>query len=362
MKVRLVLPVLLVLLLAAVALVGGASLLDAQSGPGLGFAPQVFVVRSDGSGLRQLTKGEGPKSHPTWSPDGRRLAYVDRGIRVLTLSTGKARRLSRSRRTGAASAAWSPRRDELVYLFRSGDEEHPRSHLARLGADGRRFKRLASWKAGRAGTGDPVWSPDGKLIAYARERASRKQSGDVYCICGPTNVAVVSRRATGDRLFELPGDELYPSWSPDGTWILFALDKKQAGFGLWKISPRGRRLQRVGPKIVNAYPSWSHDGTRVAFTGHSDTGARDQALFVLEATPAGVPRLIAEHVGGSAWSPVENAIAFTDFDGHVRVTTPDASGQRTLATFAPDTEFQHLSWSSDGRWLAFTAAKQRPSD
>ena len=128
------------------------------------------------------------------------------------------------------------------------------------------------------------------------------------------------------------------------------------------MSPSGRRLQRVGPQIVNGDPTWSHDGTRVAFTGHSDTGARDQALFVMDATPAGVPRLIAEHVSGSSWSPAGDLIAFTDFDGHVRMTAPDGTGQRTLATFAPDTEFRYLSWSPDGKRLAFTAEKQRPSD
>ncbi len=177
---------------------------------------------------------------------------------------------------------------------------------------------------------------------------------------GEFDVAVVSRTGTGDKRVRLSGDERQPLWSPNGKWLLFGRETPK--FGLWKMSPRGRRLQRVGPQIVNGYPTWSHDGTRVAFTGHSDTGARDQALFVLEATPRGVPRLIAEHVGGSVWSPVADLIAFTDFDGHVRVTAPDGSGQRTLATFPPDTEFHDLSWSRDGRRLAFTAAKERPSD
>jgi Tol biopolymer transport system component len=108
--------------------------------------------------------------------------------------------------------------------------------------------------------------------------------------------------------------------------------------------------------------SWSPAGTHVAFTGHSDTGARDQVLFVLEAGPQGGPRLIAEHVGNSAWSPTADLIAFTNFSGEVRVTAPDGSGQRTLAAFVPDTEFRYPSWSPDGKRLAFIAEKRRPSD
>jgi Tol biopolymer transport system component len=185
---------------------------------------------------------------------------------------------------------------------------------------------------------------------------------------GNYDVHVISRTGKGNGRVRLRGDERQPLWSPDGKWLLFGRrtgreTPMNSKFGLWKVSPRGRHLQRVGPQIVNAdAPSWSHDGKRVAFAGHSDTGARDQALFVTDATAAGVPRLIVEHVAAAVWSPVENLIAFTDFDGHVRVTAPDGSAQRTLATFVPDTQFLYLSWSPDGKQLAFTAEKQRPSD
>jgi len=348
--------------LALLALSALVPLLRAASGPRLGFDPQVFILDSDGSGLNQVSRGGGWKSHPTWSPKGDRLAFVHQGIRVFAIATGRVRRIPHSRRTGAGSVAWSPRREELVAVFGTGTEDRPRGHVATLDARSGRLRRLVSWMGGTAGKGDPAWSPDGNNIVYARERA-RNSGGDPYCICGPTNVAVVSRNGNGERIFELHGDEYYPQWSPNGRWLLFGRRPQRESFGLWKVTSRGRRLQRVGPPIVYARdPFWSHDGARVSFTGHSDTGARDQALFTLNANSSGVPRLIAEHVGNSAWSPVGDLIAFTDFEGHVRVTAPDGSAQRTLATFPPDTEFRYLSWSRDGRRLAFTAEKQRPSD
>jgi TolB protein len=355
--------------LAALVLLGLLAILvipRADSAPSLGSWPQVFVVRSDGSGLKQVTRGGRFKSHPTFSPDARRLAYLERGIVVATLRTGKARTLRRTRQTGAGPVDWSPRRNELVYTYGSGTEDRPRTHLALIRSTGRGFNRLATWTGGAVEKGVPQWSPNGRAIAYARERARRNPPsgapGDPYCICGPTNVSVVSRSGAHSQ-FELKGDELHPTWSPDSRQILFGRQERSRFDGLWRISGRGKQLQRVGPRIVYAIAplSWSPDGRRVGFTGHSDAGARDQALFVLDATPAGVPRLIAEHVGGSAWSPTEDLIAFTDFEGHVRVTAPDGSGQRTLATFAADTEFRYLTWSRDGRWLAFTAEKERPS-
>lgn len=349
-------------LLVPIAVLAVVGLPSADTGQSLGYDSQVFVVDADGASLRQITKGSGSKIHPAFSRDSKRVTYIDRGIRVFTLTTGKTRRLARTRDLHPGFAAWSPTRDELAIVYGSGNEDRPRSHIATIDAQGGRFKRLASWTGGGLGKGAPVWSPDGSTVVYARERA-RNSGDDPYCICGPTNVAVVSRKGTRDRIFELHGDELFPQWSRDGRWLLFGRQPQRETFGLWKFTARGRRLQRVGPRIVYARDaSWSPDGKRVAFAGHYETGARDQALFVLDATPAGVPRLIAEHVGNSAWSPVADLIAFTTHDGQVRITAPDGSAQRTVATLPTDTEFFYLSWSRDGRRLAFTAQKQRPSD
>ena len=367
MRFRLALPALLLIVAGLVAL---APFPRAETGPVLGYDPQVFIVDHDGTGLRQLTHGSGYRFAPTWSPDGRQLAYGDKAITVVTLATGKERALARSRRFGGSGwVSWSPVRDEILFRHGAGTDDRPRTGIAVIGADGRRVRRVASWPSLRSPLGGPQWSPDGERIAYLREGRRISTGGPLGVETGGTfDVAVVSRTGQRGGRVRLRGDERQPVWSPNGRWLLFGRETGSpravtARFGLWKMSPRGRRLHRVGPRIVNAGdPFWSHDGTRVSFTGHSDTGARDQALFVLDANPSGTPRLIAEHVGSSAWSPVDDLIAFTDFDGNVRVTAPDGSAHRTLATFPPDTEFFYLSWSRDGRRLTFTAEKQRPSD
>jgi Tol biopolymer transport system component len=341
----------------------GVLLLRAQNGPAVGFTPQVFVVRSDGTGLRQLTTGGTLKYGPAWSPDSRRLAYFDGALKVVTLASGKARTLEGIPRSkGTAEVEWSPIRDELVYQFKSGTEDRPRWTIAKLRPDGKSFRRLATWTGHVAQFGEPVWSPDGKRIAYVRERKRRgpPAPGPVVAEGGPTNLAVVSRNRSVRRSFEMRGDEHDPAWSPDGRYILFGNTPRSEEFGLWKISPRGRGLQRVGTGVKRApAATWSPDGTRVAFAGHAEGPDLQQHLYLLEARADARPRKVVAEINAAAWSPTSELIAFADFKGRLAVTTP-AGAQRTLATFAADTDLEYLSWSRDGRWLAFTAEKRRP--
>jgi TolB protein len=74
---------------------------------------EVFVVRPDGSGSRQLTRGQGSNEDPTWSPDGRMLAFSSTregasAIWVMLANGEGARRLTRQG-SGQQLPDWSPR-------------------------------------------------------------------------------------------------------------------------------------------------------------------------------------------------------------------------------------------------------------
>ena len=112
----------------------------------------------------------------------------------------------------------------------------------------------------RVGAGQPSWSPDGRLIAFLRQRAPSSGS-DIY---------VVSPDGTGlRRLVRTRGDLETPRWSPDGRSIAyFRLINDSPGEEKWAVvvaDADGRRPRRLGVTHTWDWLDWSP--TRRASSG-----------------------------------------------------------------------------------------------
>jgi Tol biopolymer transport system component len=114
------------------------------------------------------------------------------------------------------------------------------------------------------GVSSARWSPTGRrLVAIAR--------GEIYVV-----------NADGRRLKRLTRtrvSEYYPTWSPDGRWILFVSVARRGGNpDLFKMRPNGRGRRRLAPTpFCESQPAWSPDSTRIAFLD----ACRNDALWPL---------------------------------------------------------------------------------
>ena len=133
-----------------------------------------------------------------------------------------------------------------------------------------------------------------------------------------------------------------PVWSPDGRRIAFV--SRRDGRALHVMNADGSGLRIVARVERLAIPAWSPDGRRILFQGWGDG-----AVYVVNADGSG-QRTLARRGSAPAWSPDGRRIAFV-ITGKLYVMNADGSGHRTLTRRIGDGAATSLAWSPDGRKL-----------
>jgi dipeptidyl aminopeptidase/acylaminoacyl peptidase len=123
---------------------------------GPGGEDHIYVVNADGSGLRQLTRGE--DTTPAWSPDGRTIAFV-RGVSTFEIYLMNADGSDPRKLTAGDSPAWSPHGTLLAFDRGGGAYSGDSGGLYVIQPGGGHAQRLGNGTA-------PVWSPDGRELAF----------------------------------------------------------------------------------------------------------------------------------------------------------------------------------------------------
>jgi Tol biopolymer transport system component len=200
----------------------------AVAGPDEASPPHIYLIEADGSNLRRLTDGDAPEINPSWSPDGRWIAFASEagGEFDLYLAAADGSRVAHLLGTDEADedfAAWSPDGETLVFARYEPDFETGSGDLWVAGADGRSERLLLG---GPDDDSAPSWSPDGERVAFLRNG----------------HVAVMNADGTGVRPLTNPGAvrETRPIWSSDGSRLVFARDP-----GSLLVLPLGSSPARV---------------------------------------------------------------------------------------------------------------------
>jgi Tol biopolymer transport system component len=241
----------------------------------------------------------------------------------------------------AAKVSWLPDSRHAVLAFAPGLATAPSLWMADL-----KRERLRRITAGIMGFDDPSPSPDGRRLVFT----ARQDDYDLIQL--PVN---------GDRPLTLAANsrnELSPSWSPDGTQIVYSTDRT----GRRQIWMRNLKAGTDRPVVTGADfpagttnaladPVFSPGGDRFAFVRYST----DEPVTIwVEPAVGGVPvRLTHERIESPAWSPDGNSIA-----GLVR---RESSSQPAIVGVGADMSahlipnspicWTPLDWSPTGEWL-----------
>lgn len=225
---------------------------------------EIFIMDWDGGNQRQITNHRSIAQSPTWSFDGKMIAYSafayhvkekTRNIDLFTYDLITGKRLLVSYRRGINSgASFTPDGRILLTISHEGTPD-----IYRINRDGKGLVRLTRSTGGVMNV-EPVMSPDGKKIAFSSTRAGRPM------------IYVMDADGSNVKRLTFAGEyNSTPAWSPDSKKIAFAgLDKTH--YDIFVMNADGTNMIRItsakrpnGKWANNEDPSFSPDGRHILF-------------------------------------------------------------------------------------------------
>ena len=245
----------------------------------------IVTVALHSGELRRVTLGReaggggadrGTQYEPAWSPDGARIAFLEDGIlHTMAVDGSDARSIAPGIRPVAEPPAWSP--DGTRLAFRGWLPYDEFWALYVVDSDGSNLTRAAEGVTSATvlhlrrdpSPGKPVWSPDGRRIAF--ERAVRVNEDPTYAVEGIHVLDVET--GTVELLVARAGRvSIYGpfAWTPDGAEVLFRAHEESGPAdrpGLYAVTADGEPVIRrfaglAGNWIIGL--AWSPDGARLA--------------------------------------------------------------------------------------------------
>ena len=221
----------------------------------------IWVMAADGADARQVTTDSATQSHPCWFPGGDKVAFLsyrrgrpevwsaelDTGRLMLVADVGPDAafpRLSPDGKQIAFNSARTGIANVWVAPIESGE---PRQ----LTFD----QELAGW---------PCWSPDGRNLALEIKRGE------------DSHIAIISSGGGSPKQLTFAHGQSWPhSWSPDGDKIAFAGYRKGVWNVWWVSRSTGVQRQVTNNEKLNTYiryPAWSPLGNQIVYEYGETTG------------------------------------------------------------------------------------------
>ena len=313
---------------------------------------------------RQLTTDGSQATDPAWSPDGKWIAFhsvARHGIWIMPAQGGPARQIS----TFGSAPAWSP--DAKQIAFRScetsslaasdwpGDGE---STIWTVAADGSKQQQITQANAPRGQHADPSWSPDGTHIVFA--------SLGIVTMGFQGSLFTVDVRTA--QITPLPAGDLFaaaePVYAPDGKGIYFTGRQKISGTNAiyyLSLAPGSQPVELCRTKQATPLRlAMSHDGKSLAFTRlvnvsqiwtTTSNGSDPKPLYQDVVVRARIP----------VYSPDGSRVTFQvqSDDATLGVWMMNADGSNPTRLAADLPYVNGASWMADGTHLLLNAFTQK---
>jgi Tol biopolymer transport system component len=346
----------------------------------------LWLVTPDGERLRQLTRDGQGYRWPTWSPDGRYLAFISSAGSLLYVSpttTGSPLALFDSQNSPPFYLYWVPNSRSITFLTQEEDSlAMRRADIDRPGEDQ------------VLGAGSPfywAWSPaSDKLLMHV---------GGARAFSPEAHLSILHNEQNAERI-ELklaPGRFQAPLWSADGRYTYYIAWDGQRQESIYRMDAENLQTERLTSLSGFGYMVLSPAGDRLAYLEIIRSGqAPFGPAYLIKTDGTARRKLTDEPVGSMYWSPDSKKLALLTMARRNEGPTAKIDGRASplrqalllrwwiydvetekltpLLSFAPTLQFlqtlpyfdqYHLSltfWSPDSRYLVVTEEEEEGDD
>lgn len=235
--------------------------------------------------------------------------------------------------------SWSPDGRTIAYVH--GDTLPDRNGIYLIDADGTNNRIMYIGVVG-----SPTWSPDGNWIAFS----DRAQIFKVK-----TNGDSLTQLTSEGRNF-------FPAWSPDGEWIAYDSDSQSPnGMNfIWRMKADGSEKKRILYDLTKGeirMPDWSPDGKRIVHQGY--VGANAPEIVIMDTAGQNAARLTFDDRNDAypKFSPDGESVLFTSQPTGEYPQIWIVSVNGTIRRQVTSTQGYTGDWSPDGEWIVYTDSR-----
>lgn len=193
---------------------------------------------------------------------------------------------------------------------------------------------------------DPVWSPDGRYVAFETDRDG---NWELYLFDVTTGAEI--------RLTDHAASDINAFWSPDSQQIVFQSDR-DGNWQLYLMDVATREIIKLSDGLTEDHdPAFSFDGKRIAFRAYT-LGSGISAIYLMNSDGTG-KQMISNPTGSASnhtWSPDDSVIAYqSDLDGDLDIYVYEVEKaetrlvtDNTIMDYAP-------TWICDAPIVVFTS-------
>jgi hypothetical protein len=245
----------------------------------------LYTIHTDGSSITRITNGTPKATYGRYSPDGTKILYqnatgVGYDVAVMNANGTGSVSLTTDGSIGAFNRwpDWNPLGTKI--LFNHGVE------LYTMDPDGSHQTLL------RTNSYHGRYSPDGNQIAF-------DDGNQVWLMdANGGNAHIIVPLLTAYNIV--------PSWSPDGTKILFVSPREGSSLNIFSVNPDGTGITNLTQSVVgdeHADQDFSPDGTKISYLCNPNPGV--QGLCIMNANGSSQTNILPTDFGawGTSWHP-----------------------------------------------------------